>query len=146
MTTTTLNEHYESLNINVTQGHTQQSIRETSALKNLINNENILNVMEIGFNGGHSAETFLSNNPNIHLVSFDIGRHDYVKIGKEFIDKYYPNRHELIIGDSLITVPKYAADNIKKFDLIFVDGNHKYNAAKADLINCSKLAHKDTII
>lgn len=142
----TLNEHYESLKIKITEGHSQQASRETSTLKNLISKENILNVMEIGFNGGHSAETFLSNNPNIHLTSFDIGIHDYVQIGKKFIDTHYPNRHELILGDSLITVPKYAANNIKKFDLIFVDGDHTYDAARADLMNCSKLAHKDTIL
>lgn len=142
----TLNQHYNSLNIRVTQGHSQQAFRETAALKKLVNNENILNVMEIGFNGGHSAETFLSENPNINLISFDIGTHDYVRIGKEFIDTHYPNRHELIIGNSLVTVPKYADNSNTKFDLIFVDGGHTYDVAKSDLINCSKLAHKDTIV
>lgn len=37
----TLNEHYETLKIKITEGHTQQVFRETKALKNLINNENI---------------------------------------------------------------------------------------------------------
>tara|TARA_A100001015_G_scaffold294076_1_gene371435 strand:- start:10385 stop:10522 length:138 start_codon:yes stop_codon:yes gene_type:complete len=32
--------------------------------------------MEIGFNEGHSAETFLSTNKNIKLVSFDIEEHN----------------------------------------------------------------------
>ena len=70
--------------------------------------------MEIGFNAGHSAELFLSNNKNINVLSFDIGGHQYVKYGKEFIDNKYPNRHALILGDSVQTVPSFAEKtNIK---------------------------------
>ena len=34
---------------------------------------NATNVMEIGFNAGHSAEVFLKNNPLLKLTSFDLG-------------------------------------------------------------------------
>lgn len=102
--------------------------------------------MEIGFNAGHSAELFLSSNKNINLVSFDIGHHAYVNLGKEFIDKTYPNRHTLIIGDSLSTVPEYFKKENKKFDLIFIDGGHDYNNAKGDMLNCKNLAHDKTIV
>jgi hypothetical protein len=34
--------------------------------------------MEIGFNGGHSAELFLKNNTDIHLTSFDVDVHSYL--------------------------------------------------------------------
>ena len=102
--------------------------------------------MEIGFNAGHSAELFLSSNKNINLVSFDIGTHEYVKYGKNFIDKTYPGRHTLIIGNSLDTVPKYIKEENKKFDLIFIDGGHDYYVAKSDLFNCKELAHNKTIV
>ena len=89
-----INEYYKSLNINnFTEGHSGQVEKQTNSLKNSVIGENIKNVMEIGFNGGHSAETFLSSNENIHLVSFDIGEHDYVKLGKEYIDKFYVLLH-----------------------------------------------------
>ena len=71
-----------------------------------------------------------------NVVSFDLGIHSYVGKGKQFLDKKYPNRHKLIIGDSLLTIPLYTSKFHKKFDLIFIDGGHDYNIAKGDLINC----------
>lgn len=102
--------------------------------------------MEIGFHGGHSAETFLSTNKNIKLVSFDIGQHNCVNLGKSFIDKKYPGRHTLILGDSLSTIPTYSSSNNIYFDVILIDGGHFYNIAKGDLLNCKKLAHKNTTV
>lgn len=141
-----LTDFYNSKNITNFEGHSQQSKEETEFLKNIINNNTINNVMEIGFNAGHSAEIFLSSNKNINLVSFDIGHHQYVNLGKKFIDKTYPDRHTLIIGNSLDTVPEYFKKENKKFDLIFIDGGHHYNIAKGDLINCKNLAHNKTIV
>jgi len=143
----TLAKFYNEKKIsNFDEGFSQQVEEQTSFLKNIVNNPSIKYVMEIGFNGGHSSELFLSSNQNIEVVSFDIGEHSYVKLGKEFIDKTYPNRHQLIIGNSLETVPYYSNNVNKKFDVIFIDGGHIYDVAKGDIINCKKLAHDKTIV
>ena len=103
--------------------------------------------MEIGFNAGHSADTFLKSNENISLVSFDIATHLYVDIGKTYIDKTYPGRHTLIKGDSRVTISEYFNKNPdKKFDLIFIDGGHYENIPRSDLSNCRLFAHKNTIV
>jgi predicted O-methyltransferase YrrM len=128
------------------EGHSQQVQQQVHDLINLSKNTPI-NVMEIGFNAGHSAEVFLRNNKQLTLTSFDLGGHDYVSHAKKYIDVTYPNRHTLILGDSMVTIPIYLKNNKDtKFDLIFIDGGHDYNIAKTDMENCFHLAHKDTII
>jgi hypothetical protein len=65
-------------------------------------------------------------------------------VGKEYIDKTFLGRHELVLGDSLKTIPSYSSDI--KFDLIFIDGCHDLEFAKGDFGNCKRFAHKDTIV
>lgn len=139
-----LDDYLNKNNCIITEGHSQQCLKQIELLKKIISNDYVKNVLEIGFNAGHSAEIFLKNNKQIHLTSFDLGYHDYTLPGKRYIDEIYPNRHTLILGDSLIQVPKYSEN--KKFDIIFIDGGHAYNVAYGDIINCKKLAHDNTII
>lgn len=104
-------------------------------------------MLEIGFNAGHSADTFLKSNSNIKLISFDINVRECVRVAKTYIDTTYPHRHTLILGDSKETIPEYAQQNPNThFDIIFIDGGHSYDDAKNDLLNCKKLAHPNTIV
>lgn len=101
-------------------------------------------IMEIGFNAGHSAEGFLKCLPNVKVVSFDIGLHDYVRQAKAYINDKYPGRHTLHIGDSTKIIPEYKPD--APFDVIYIDGGHDYPTAQADFENCRRLAHADTLV
>lgn len=104
-------------------------------------------VMEIGFLAGHSAEVFLKNNETLTLTSFDLGKHKYVTPAKQYIDSTYPGRHQLIIGDSKVTVPEFTeANKHVKFDVIFIDGGNDIETSKMDLANCLNLAHVNTVV
>ncbi len=144
----TLEEFYKANKINVTEGFSQQEPRQVSKLIEICNYKRPKNILEIGFNGGHSSEIFLANS-NANVYSFDIGDHfhQYLKYGKQFINTKYPNRHTLIFGDSTKTVPTFIKNNQHiKFDIIFIDGGHDYPIAYADILNCKALAHKTTVL
>jgi predicted O-methyltransferase YrrM len=133
-----------SKNCKIEEGNCRNIYRQTMILQTMLYDPNKNNILEIGFNAGHSADLFLNTKESCTVTSFDIGYHSYCKIAKEFIDTKYPNRHTLILGDSTKTIPTFQTDN--KYDLIFIDGGHQYQVAKADLSNCKRLAHSDTIV
>jgi len=140
-----LDAYLKSKNCAIVEGYSQQIKLQSHQLIDITKNAKIC--MEIGFNAGHSADLILANNPNVHLTSFDIGQYGSVCQGKEYIDKTYPGRHTLVLGDSTHTIPEYSKINPGKvFDVIFIDGGHIYPVPLYDLENCSKLADKDTIV
>jgi predicted O-methyltransferase YrrM len=133
-------------NIISQEGNSYEIPEQRSRLQQLSSSIEIKTILEIGFNEGHSSDLFLSNSLAT-VTSFDINERECVKIGKEYIDIKYPSRHRLNIGDSTKTIPEFIQNNPEmKFDLIYIDGGHDYFVALADLINCKKLAHKDTIV
>jgi predicted O-methyltransferase YrrM len=123
-------------NCNVTEGYSEQVPEQVKILKDLVNNDKIKNVLEIGFNAGHSAEVMLSANKEAKLTSFDLNIHPYAAVGKDYIDKKFPGRHVFVAGDSKETIPK--AEGL--YECFFIDGGHDYETAKADILNCSRLA------
>ena len=104
----------------------------------------VRNILEIGFNAGHSSELMLRENAAARVTSFDTGWHPYVQTGKEYLDRRFRRRHVLVLGDSTQTVSGFESNYL--FDLIFIDGGHTYEVAKADLLNCRRLAHPETIV
>jgi len=135
----------------ISEGHSGQVPQQLLDLSQIIKEHSrsypTVSMMEIGFNAGHSAELFLRDHDNLMLTSFDIGSHSYVQVAKEYIDKTFPNRHTLILGDSQISIPTYTKQHPETtFDIIFIDGGHEYSIVMADLDNSSRLAHSSTLV
>ncbi len=102
---------------------------------------------EIGFNAGFSAQAFLNASPDSHVISFDLVEHGYTKVAKKLVDAKFVGRHTLIEGDSTKTVPDFARQNPGlAFDLVFIDGGHTYEVARADLQNMLPLCHSKTAV
>lgn len=99
------------------------------------------NILEIGFNAGHSCLLFLAANPTSKITVFDICEHKYTKPCFEYLQTLYPGRLTLIEGDSTVQVPKYLATNSDaKYDLIHVDGAHDPVIADKDFKNIYPVA------
>jgi hypothetical protein len=115
--------------------------------KNLIFlGEKAENILEIGFNAGHSALLFLLSNSDSKLVCFDYCEHKYTYKCYEYLRKEFGERIELIKGNSNDTVMKYYYENSKRFDLLHIDGGHEDRVVNNDFFNCYKLAKEDSII
>ena len=113
----------------------------------LTKNPHIKTILEIGFNTGRSAAYFLSSREDIQVISLDIGIHPYINDCKKLIDKHFPRRHSLLIGDSKVILPQLLNLQLKiNPDLIFIDGDHREPTPLIDARNCLALANKDTIL
>lgn len=100
-------------------------------------------IMEIGFNAGHSCLLFLLGNPEAKITIFDICYHQYTIPCFEYLNEHFPNRLEFIIGNSLQTVYDY---KLKKFDLLHIDGYHETTHVLKDIFNSKKIAKPKNIV
>ena len=120
--------------------------RQIVSLQNLIKENNVEVVIEIGFNLGHSSVGMLESSEGVTITSFDIVASNAVLIAKNHVDSLFEGRHKLIQGSSFDTIPEYVSNYKKSVDLIFIDGCHTYEGASTDLINCKELANENTIV
>lgn len=102
-------------------------------------NPGVKRILEIGFNGGNSAAAMLSARPDVELVSFDIGSHNYVAKAKRLVDTMFPGRHKLVMGDSTQTLPRFNCPETDMFDIAFIDGGHWGEVPYLDIRNCCKM-------
>jgi hypothetical protein len=106
----------------------------------------IISICETGFNAGHSALRFLSQNA-AQVYSFDIGSAYYANESANFLKSKYPNRLMVTWGDSTKTLPKFREEYPDVgCDLMVVDGGHSNEIAKSDLLNFALMAKPNAII
>lgn len=138
-----LDDYLNEKQVVLLEGHSQNWEAQQKTLRRFAMQSSVQTILEIGFNGGHSAEVFLKSNPGCRVVSFDLGEHAYVHVGKEYIDTAFPERHTLILGNSVWTLSSYPQTT---FDIIFIDGGHDVFVAVSDLIHCKRFAHESTLV
>lgn len=90
-------------------------------------------VLEIGFNFGHTSEGIL-NNTNCSLTTVDNFSHMYSWVARAFMKNKYKNRITFYKGNS-VNILKKLISNGKRYDLIFIDGGHTYEVCLEDIKN-----------
>lgn len=104
-------------------------------------------ICEVGFNAGFSSWAFLEASPDVTVVSFDLAAYAYSDAAKAHVDKHFPGRHTLIQGDSHTTIKAYAEQHPDaRFDVIFIDGDHSVEGARADLDDLRALATPESVV
>ena len=122
--------------------------KRQSLLSELIRQHKPKQIIQIGFNMGHSAfivcDTIASMKQSgeydetpVVITVFDICEHECTvpnfEILSEEVKKYgiYMN---LIPGSSLETIPQYLSSNEQLFDFVEVDGGHTFECVTSDTI------------
>lgn len=108
-------------------------------------------VCQTGFNYGTSAYAFLCLTTAAKVYSWDLGEHYYVNAAAEGIDKAFPSRHVLTLGDSHVKLQESIDGNgpMQPGELcnaIFVDGDHSRKGAYADIEHFAKLSAPGTLL
>jgi hypothetical protein len=106
-------------------------------------NQNIKNVLEIGFNAGFSALLMLITNPNIKLTCVDICSHRYTVLCFNKIKEIFGDRINLISGSSVDVLPRLMGSY---YGLIHIDGCHLVEIAKKDIKNSLSLCKPGTLL
>ena len=100
------------------------------------------NILEIGFNAGHSALIFLLVNQESKLTIIDTCQHKYTKACFDYLSQQFPGRLKLIQGDSTVVIDELKNE---KFDCVHYDGGKDKTIYK-DLLNSISLVSDDHIL
>jgi predicted O-methyltransferase YrrM len=101
-------------------------------------------ILEIGFNGGHSACCFLNASPTAKMYTFDICRWGIEEKAESILKRHFDIN--LIKGNSVQTIPEFLSKNKLLFDLILIDGCHDYDVVVSDIKNTMNLLNNDGIL
>lgn len=120
-------EHHQNLIVNDTLE--KESNDKRSKYQELAKKAS--NILEIGFNAGHSALLLLESNPHVNYTGIDINMHEYTNKAVEIMKDNYSNRFRFISGDST----QILKSKIGFFDLIIIDGDHSISGVYSDFVN-----------
>lgn len=98
-------------------------------------------IVEIGFNAGHSAFLMLIANPMCHIKAFDICSHTYTRPCLDYLNLHFGGRITLYEGDSHSTLRSFHESNPDyRFDAIHIAGNHERLHANLDFFISKELS------
>ncbi len=101
------------------------------------------NLLEIGFNGGHSALLALTANKQLTYSAIDIGKYAYTHAAFKFLKGHFGNRIYMYCGDSRDLLPRVS---VGAYDLLHIDGGHGAEVSHADLASMIKIANVGSVI
>jgi hypothetical protein len=104
------------------------------------------NIIEIGFNAGHSALIFLIANPKSIIKCFDTCTNKYTKLCFDYLHSVFGYRISLIKGNSKEVYSKFCSNKNKLYDTFHIDGSKDYNISNIDYFNSRSIANVGSVI
>lgn len=97
--------------------------------------KNNFTILELGVNNGVSTQLFCNYSKNVSGV--DIKKTD------RFENMLLNNKNLKFYNMSFVD---FFNINTEKYDFIYIDGSHKYEDVKSDILNCLKILKKNGIL
>jgi cephalosporin hydroxylase len=116
------------------EGHVYPDATSCRIIHTILKMTRSRNVLEIGFNYGHSAFTFLNVDKNVKYHSVDIGHHEYTLVNANKLEEMYPDRFVFSHMSSHDLEPR----TLDLYDMVFVDGDHSIEGMSKDLNLCNE--------
>ena len=117
---------------------------------NLVLDNKVKKMAEIGFNAGHSIAVFLATLPQDgSILLFDLNDHNYAMPCYEYLKSKHPQIKEFIPGDSRETMLQYInkhPEELGTYDLIHIDGGHSEEIVVSDIFFSDKLLRSGGIM
>jgi hypothetical protein len=104
------------------------------------------NIVEIGFNAGHSSVLALTVNPNLKYTAVDIGHHPYTQPCFDYLKSIFGDRIDLVIGNSRDIMPKlyqHRPELEGQVEGWIIDGGHGIDIASCDIDNVINLSKQN---
>jgi hypothetical protein len=132
----------EDVDMRSVEGRSFTYIEKLRLMRRLALHDSVETVCEIGFNTGHSALLWLASGAQ-QVLSFELGQYPYSAKAVGWLSERFPNRLQVIMGDSSLSVPAYTQWwPLMECNLLFVDGGHLYHHALGDLQNFRAMANQ----
>jgi hypothetical protein len=133
---------YDSLQRKSHDLHKQINLFSIASIKS---NANVINV---GFNAGHSTLLFLLAHPSSIIHCFDNCSHKYTLPCYQYLATHFPNRVHLYQGNSQHTLPAFKNNNLHlKAQVVLLDGSQDLAIRNGDFFHSLHfVSFKDILI
>jgi len=103
----------------------QMKLQQMSAYRQFLQDRNIEQVCEVGFDAGYSALALLTAmKKSATLTSFDAGNHEYSRSAATMLERAFPGQFSMVWGDTNQTLPEASQHSGPLCDMAVVDETH----------------------
>ena len=124
------------------EGHARLTEKTCDIIKEIYDIAKPTNMLEIGFNAGHTAFGWMTLCPELSYHSVDICYHPHTEPHAEKIKELFTDRFNFAKLDSKELTP----DMIEQYDMVFIDGDHSERGLHSDYELCNKAKIKWLLI